>query len=140
MSFTVRNHYVPQWYQRRFFHLGAGQTTFFYLDMKPDAIWLPGGKTKLKKSVYVQGPEKCFKADHLYTLFFGKNASDVIEKVFFGGIDATGEKAVPFFANYGMRAGVNEAFRGMMDYVAAQLFRTPKGLRLLQAGEKRGQV
>ncbi len=132
MSFTVRNHYVPQWYQRRFFEREAGQTTFFYLDMKPDTIRLPGGQTKPKKSVYVQGPVKCFKADHLYTLLFGKNASDVIEKVFFGRIDATGEKAVPFFADYGMRAGVNEAFRGMMDYVAAQLFRTPKGLRLLQ--------
>lgn len=132
MSFTVRNHYVPQWYQRRFFEPGAGQTTFFYLDMKPDVIRLPGGKTKLKKSVYIQGPLQCFKEDHLYTLVFGNKASDVIEKAFFGGIDKTGETAVPFFADYGMRNGVHEAHRGMMDYVAAQLFRTPKGLRLLQ--------
>ena len=132
MNFTVRNHYVPVWYQRRFFEPEAGQTTLFYLDMKPDAIRLPNGSTKLKKSVYIQGPVKCFKEDHLYTIFFGENASDVIEKAFFGRIDAIGEKAVPFFANYGMRAGVNEAFGGMMDYLGAQLFRTPKGLRLLQ--------
>lgn len=66
MNFTVRNHYVPQWYQRRFFEPGADQTTIFYLDMKPDVIHLPGGKTKFKKSVYIQGPDKCFKEDHLY--------------------------------------------------------------------------
>lgn len=132
MTFTVRNHYVPQWYQRRFFEHGAGQSTFNYLDKKPDAIRLPGGAIKLKKALYVQGPAKCFKEDHLYTLFFGKNASDVIEKTFFGRIDATGEKAVSFFENYSLREGVHEAFKGMTDYIAAQLFRTPKGLRLLQ--------
>jgi hypothetical protein len=132
MTFTIRNHYVPVWYQRRFFEPGAGQTTFFYLDMKPDSIRLPGGRFKLKKSMYIQGPLKCFKEDHLYTLLFGTYASDVIEKSFFGRIDAIGEKAVPFFANYGMRDGVHEAFNGMMNYVAAQLFRTPKGLRLLR--------
>ncbi len=132
MAFSVRNHYVPVWYQRRFFEPGTGQTTFFYLDMKPDAIRLPGGQSKLKKSMYVRGPVKCFQEEHLYTLHFGKHASDVIERRFFGRIDAIGEKSVPFFADYGMRDGVHEAFRGMMDYAAAQLFRTPKGLKLLQ--------
>lgn len=132
MSFTVRNHYVPQWYQRRFFEPGAGRTTFFYLDMKPDAIRLPCGKSKLKKSIYIQGPLQCFKEDNLYTLHFGNEASDIIEKAFFGGIDKTGEKAVPFFTDYSMRDGVHEAYKGMMDYIAAQLFRTPKGLNLLK--------
>ena len=66
--------------------------------------------------------------DHLYTLSFGKYASDVIEKQFFGAIDDAGAMAVPFFADYDMREGVHEAFEGMRDFLAAQLFRTPKGL------------
>lgn len=131
-NFTVANHYVPQWYQRRFFEPGSGATTLFYLDTTPDKIPLPNGRVKLKKSLYEQGPKMCFKQDHLYTLVFGERATDVIEKRFFGDLDRRGDEAVRFFENYSYREGAHEAFPAMLDYLAAQLFRTPKGLQLIR--------
>lgn len=131
-NFTVANHYVPQWYQKRFFEPNSGATTLFLLDKAPDRIRLPNGGVKFKKSIYEQGPKKCFKEDHLYTLLFGKSATDVIEKNFFGVIDREGHEAVQFFENYTVREGVQEAFSAMLNYLAAQLFRTPKGLQLIR--------
>lgn len=131
-NFTIRNHYVPQWYQRRFFMLGNGQSKLWYLDLKPEVIHLPNGRKTTRKALRQLGPVNCFKADHLYTLLFGKFASDVIEKRFFGKLDDHGEKAVDFFADYSMREGVHEAFYNMRNYLAAQLFRTPKGLDFLR--------
>jgi hypothetical protein len=133
MSFTVRNHYVPQWYQWRFFPAGSGATKLWYLDLSPDPILRPDGKRMTRKAVRHLGPINCFRQDHLYTLYFGKYASDVIERRFFGAIDSMGEKAVPFFADYSMSKGVHEAFEGMQSYLSAQLFRTPKGLEMLRA-------
>lgn len=132
MTFTVRNHYVPQWYQRRFFVSRKEQSHLFYLDLKPDLIHLPNGGTKARRALYRLGPARCFQQDHLYTLYFGEHASDVMERRFFGALDAAGEKAVQFFSNYGLREGAHEAFQVMRDYLAAQLFRTPKGLDMLR--------
>jgi hypothetical protein len=131
-NFTVRNHYVPQWYQRRFFIPGTGQSKLWYLDLKPEAIVRPNGSKTTRRALRQLGPVNCFKEDHLYTLYFGKYATDVIEKRFFGAMDSLGEKAVDFFADYCMRDGVHEAFNGMRNYLAAQFFRTPKGLDLLR--------
>lgn len=130
-NFTVRNHYVPQWYQRRF--LAAGSSQQWYLDLKPDVIPLQNGKTTTRKAMRRLGPISCFEQDHLYTLVFGPYATDVMEKRFFGTLDSTGEKSVPFFANFSVREGVHPAFRGLLDYLSAQLFRTPKGLQMLRA-------
>ncbi|MDP2430760.1 MAG: DUF4238 domain-containing protein [Pseudomonadota bacterium] len=131
MTFTIRNHYVPQWYQRRF--LPIGQSKLWYLDLRPDPIRRPDGTTTTRKALRHLGPVNCFLQDHLYTLCFGPYETDVLEKSFFGKVDTTGEKAVTFFSDYGMREGVHEAFNGMINYLSAQLFRTPKGLRMLQA-------
>lgn len=140
MSFTVRNHYVPQWYQRRFLPAGCGASKLWYLDLKPETIRRPNGTPVRRQdgSVVTRdalrhlGPINCFQREHLYTLYFGKHATDVIEKRFFGSMDSRGETAVEFFSNYGMRDGVHEAFEAMRDYLAAQYFRTPKGLAALQ--------
>ncbi|MES2948169.1 MAG: DUF4238 domain-containing protein [Pseudomonadota bacterium] len=133
MNTAVAHHYVPKWYQKRFLDSANGATTFLYLDMRPDRIPLPGGAFKFKKSIYIQGPKPCFEQPHLYTLFFGADASDAIESQFFGKIDQHGEAAVLFFENYTYQDGTHEKFRFMRQYLGAQLFRTPKGLRLLQA-------
>jgi len=130
MSFAIRNHYVPQWYQRRF--LPPGQSKLWYLDLKPEVIRRPNGSTTTRKAIRHLGPANCFQQDHLYTLYFGKYATDIMEKQFFGALDAAGEKAVAFFADYGMREGVHAAFQGLIDYLSAQLFRTPKGLEMLR--------
>lgn len=140
MTFTVRNHYVPQWYQRRFLPANSGASKLWYLDLTPEVIRRPDGTPVRNRNGQVVtrdalrrlGPVNCFQQEHLYTLYFGENASDVIEKVFFGTMDSLGEKAVAFFENYSMRDGVHEAFNGMRDYLAAQFFRTPKGLAVLR--------
>lgn len=131
-NFTVRNHYVPRWYQHRFFEEGVAQSHLFYLDLSPDLIKLPHGRTKYRTAMRRLGSANCFKQDHLYTLYFGQNANDVIERKFFGAIDQMGKKAVSFFADYHYCDEAHSAFPGMRDYLAAQLFRTPRGLRLLQ--------
>lgn len=140
MSFTVRNHYVPQWYQRRFFPPGLKTSKHWYLDLHPEVIRRPDGASIRRPDGTVVtrdalrhlGPVSCFQQDHLYTLYFGNYATDLIEKQFFGAMDSQGEKAVAFFADYGMREGVHDAFEGMRNYLAAQLFRTPKGLEVLR--------
>lgn len=133
MSFTVRNHYVPQWYQRRFFEPGIGQSQLCYLDLKPEVIRRPNGTATTRRALRNLGPVNCFQQEHLYTLYFGKYETDVMERSFFGNVDAVGESAVAFFSDYDMRDGVREAFHGMIDYLAAQMFRTPKGLDMLRA-------
>jgi hypothetical protein len=62
---THRNHFVPQWYQRRF--LPAGATRFFYLDLKP-AIVSSGGKKYQRRALLRWGPPRCFCVDDLYTM------------------------------------------------------------------------
>ena len=142
MNFTVRNHYVPQWYQHRFFDASANQSLLFYLDLTPELISLPGGRSKPRTALRRLGPANCFKEDHLYTLTFGEYATDVIERRFFGKIDQNGESALKFFANYTYSDKAHTAFPALCDFMAAQLFRTPKGLKLLQqlAGTKDHQA
>ena len=72
----------------------------FYLDLKPDKIVHPDGGFHHRKALRRLGPKECFKDEHLYTLFFGKYATDIIEKNFFGPIDNSGSELIEFFANY----------------------------------------
>ena len=127
---TRRNHFVPQWYQRRF--LPAGVTHFFYLDLKPDTVVSPGGKKYQRRALLRRGPPRCFCVDDLYSIKLGSWSTDAIERQFFGPIDARGEKAVGFFLNYGMRNGAHEALKSMMPYMSAQRFRTRRGLDYLR--------
>jgi hypothetical protein len=46
---THRNHYVPEWYQRRF--LPRGVDRFFYLDLKPDIVKIGPGRSYTRKSL-----------------------------------------------------------------------------------------
>jgi hypothetical protein len=126
LNVARRNHYVPQWYQRRFLPAGAAQ--FFYLDLKPDTVISPGGKKYQRRSLLRWGPPSCFCVDDLYTVKLGQWSTDAIERQFFGPIDAKGEKAVRFLIDYGMRDGAHEAFEAIMPYMSAQRFRTPRGL------------
>lgn len=129
-NFTHRNHYVPQWYQRRF--LPAGTTHFFYLDLKPDTVTSPGGTRYQRRALLRWGPPRCFCMDDLYTLKLGAWGTDAVERQFFGPIDAHGERAVSFFLDYGMRDGVHEAYEAMLPYMSAQRFRTPRGLDFIR--------
>ena len=132
MMFTSRNHYVPQWYQRRFVIPGDRESKFFYLDLNPGTAKAADGRSYTRKALLRWGPPRCFKEDHLYTTRFGQFQSDEIERRLFGPIDAEGERAVAFFTNYEFRKGAREAFQGLMEFMDAQRLRTPKGLDFLQ--------
>lgn len=123
---THRNHYVPQWYQRRF--LAGGRTHFHYLDLAPETLVSPGGKRYERRRLLRWGPKKCLKQDDLYTVKLGRLSTDAVERHFFGPIDAQGETAVAFFVDYELRNGVHDAYQALITYMGAQRFRTPRGL------------
>jgi len=132
MSFTTRNHYVPQWYQDRFLAPGRTEDKYYYLDLHPKKVVRPGGRHHFRNAVRRLGPASCFKEDHLYTLRFGNYGFDVVEKRFFGELDRRGCKAVEFFRDYDLCDGANDAFNDLVPYMDAQKLRTPKGLDFLK--------
>jgi hypothetical protein len=122
---TVSNHYVPRWYQRRF--LLPGDTRLRYLDLRPERIPAAPGR-KFRSNLMHWGPERCFARDHLYTIKLGRWMTDEIEHGFFRQIDEGGRVGVDFFANYRLTAEFEEAWHGLMAFMDAQRFRTPRGL------------
>ena len=132
MSFTTRNHYVPQWYQHLFFPAGIKEKKFFYLDKDPEKRPLPGGRYFYRNACRRLGPINCFMQDHLYTLVFGEQASDIVEKSFFGTIDETGAGLVEALAEYNPHTILQTAIPDFTRYLDAQKLRTPKGLDYLR--------
>ena len=77
-----RNHYVPEWYQKRFIPSDERESKFFYIDLRPDKI---PNTTKTRKSILRWGPKKCFTAKDLYTVKLGGWENVDIENFFLGG-------------------------------------------------------
>ena len=128
---SVVHHYVPQWYQERFFEPGQREQKFFYLDKHPDTVTAPNGKTYTRNDVLRWGTPRCFQEEHLYSARFGKAVSDLIERQFFGRIDDVGSNALPLIAEYRLENDLNEAWQGFMHFMGAQKQRTPKTLDLI---------
>jgi hypothetical protein len=129
------HHYVPRWYQKRF--LARGQDKLWYLDLKPEKVVIDRQRSYTRQALRRMYPAECFWLKDLYILRFGRNVTDVIEKVFFGTVDARGHKSVQFFATQPIdRIGLNPAHSGLLGFIAAQRLRTPRGLDWLrkQAG------
>jgi hypothetical protein len=62
----LSNHYVPQWYQKRFIPEGQQNKELYYLDLKPGTFTDPRGVVHPKRSIYLQGTRLCF-AEMTYT-------------------------------------------------------------------------
>jgi hypothetical protein len=123
------NHYVPEWYQRRF--LLPRQTNYFYLDKSPD-VHTSNGYTWKSKEIQNWGVRKCFAQDDLYTTRWGSTSNTDIERFFFGKIDAAAPSALDFFANYKPDCVDADAFKTFLEYMSVQKLRTPKGLAWLR--------
>ena len=123
------NHYVPEWYQKRF--LAAGKGKYFYLDLEPDTV-TSNGHTYRRKELNNWGPVSCFAQDDLYTTTWGGLENRDIEKFFFGQLDDKGRSAVDFFSDFSIRDGCQEAFLALIRYMSVQKLRTPKGLTWLR--------
>lgn len=126
-----RNHYVPQWYQRRFLP-SSGEQKFYYLDLQPDILVSGNGIARKRKDVLRWGPNKCFAQHDLYTTRFGNLYSTEIERRFFGEIDTRGEVAVKHFAAYKHPEYDHDSFNKLLPFISVQKLRTPKGLLALQ--------
>jgi Protein of unknown function (DUF4238) len=126
---TTNNHYVPQWYQRRF--LPAGQTAFVYLDLQPEEIVTPTGKRVRLREKRNRGPGKCFEEKDLYTTRFFGEPNDAIERFLFGAIDTHGSRAIEALASNDMD-GLSRYFGAALEYMDAQILRTPRGLSWLK--------
>ena len=131
MGNFTRNHYVPEWYQYRFFEGNEDEKKFFYLDMKPEAIPAPNGKRYTRKSILRWGPPRCFYEDHLYTTRFSGWESTEIEEKFFGKLDTNGKKALEYFTNFEHPSVDHQAFHDFLPFISVQRIRTPKGLSYL---------
>lgn len=127
-----RNHYVPQWYQRRFIPPGQQKQELFYLDLKPESFSVPNGQRHHRHSVKRQGPRKCFVENDLYTATIEGIESTEVERIFFGEIDRSGKRAVEYFAGFAHPSVDGHAYQALMQYMSTQRLRTPKGLGWLR--------
>lgn len=130
MTKHLSNHYVPVWYQKRFFPLGVEEKKFFYLDLKPDTI-VSNGRPFRRNALLPWGPKHCFCQDDLYTTKYGHWVSTEIEEKFFGPLDASARPALDYFANFTHPDADDEQFQQLLLYMSIQKLRTPKGLAYL---------
>jgi hypothetical protein len=132
-DFTAINHYVPQWYQKRFIPDDRKDRKYHYLDMAPERVQnVDGTGFHVRNERRYLGPASCFQQQHLYTMFFGGNATDVIEKKFFGEIDSIGATALELFLDYDWTRTEHHTIHDFIDFIGAQKLRTPKGLDYLK--------
>jgi len=123
------NHYVPQWYQKRFLPNGRGKQ--WYLDLRPEKV-TKTGYTYTRNSLMHWGPENCFAQDDLYTTRWGEIENRDIERFFFGELDNKAPMAVKHFADFKLGSQTEDAFNILTSYMSVQKLRTPKGLKWLR--------
>jgi len=123
------NHYVPEWYQRRF--LLPGQHKHWYLDLKPEQR-RSGNTTYTRRDLLHWGPDCCFAQDGLYTTEWGNIRNTEIEQFFFGKLDQEGKKAVEYFGDFEHPSVNSDLFHSFVQYMSVQKLRTPKGLGCLR--------
>jgi hypothetical protein len=122
---------VPEWYQKRFLPPGVEQ--LHALDLKPETVKLPNGKSFTPSAYRMRPISKCFCRDDLYMLRFGQSVTDWVERTFFGAVDRRGSAAVEEFSNItGSSDGFAPALGEVLPYMGAQRFRTPRGLDWLK--------
>ncbi|WP_349366797.1 MAG: DUF4238 domain-containing protein [Nitratireductor rhodophyticola] len=129
------NHYVPEWYQRRF--MLPGQHKYWYLDLKPERQ-TSGGVTFTRRDRLHWGPERCFAQNDLYTTQWGDIVNTEIEQFFFGSLDSEGKKAAEYFGGFKHPSANGAMLETLISYMSAQKLRTPKGLATLQSMTRLG--
>jgi hypothetical protein len=125
---THRNHYVPRWYQKRFFK--KPDVGLFSLEL---SIPVDGTPQSVQARAHKRhSPKVCFYGEDLYTTILFGVPNDDIERFLFGDIDNTGAQAVLAVAENDERK-IYEFFQLFFDYMNAQKVRTPKGLDWVKA-------
>lgn len=119
-----KNHYVPEWYQRRFFSNNSNKLFYLSLDHHKQ---LPDGRIISYREVSEWPTSRGFYKLDLYTTQFGEILNDEIERLLMGTIDAEGAKAVSAISD-GNLSAVHHALQPFFEYLDTQKLRTPKGL------------
>lgn len=127
-----RNHYVPVWYQKRFFPAGQTSREFFYLDLRPPFLDLGGGAIQVSSGLSRRGPKKSFVEPDLYTRFIGTEPNTDVEQQFFGEVDDRGKAAIEAFGNFSYQPAALENLRVLLIYMVTQKLRTPKGMKWIE--------
>ena len=129
MTQSHKHHYVPEWYQKRF--MFDGQKSYFRLDLSPEIINRPDGKTIRKGEVFNKGPSRFFYEIDLYTTKYFEHENDDIERHLFGKIDTDGAAAISAMASPDWMKLIHPHIINYFEYMDAQRLRTPKGLNWL---------
>jgi len=129
MTQSHKHHYVPEWYQRGF--MFDGQKSYFRLDLSPETIKRPDGKTIKKGEILTKGPTRFFYEKDLYTTKYFEHENDDIERYLFGKIDTDGAAAIPAMASPDWMKLIHPHIVNYFEYMDAQRLRTPKGLNWL---------
>lgn len=129
------NHYVPEWYQKRFIPAESKHRKLWYLDLHPSDGYTDGAGTFHRYSgLHHWGPRKSFALDDLYTSYLGGEASNDVERLFFGDIDRRGKGAVEAYGAFSHEnPKALQAIGDLLMYLVTQRLRTPKGLGWLAA-------
>lgn len=130
VSIIRNNHYVPQWYQERFFI--DGRRSLSYLDLAPQSFVGSDGATRTGRNRFDWPTSKMFRQRDLYSTSFGAAVSDEIERKLFGDIDSRGAVAVRAFAKAN-EVDWHSHFEDFFKFVDIQKLRTPKGLDWLRS-------
>ncbi|WP_222297151.1 DUF4238 domain-containing protein [Rhizobium leguminosarum] len=123
MSETRDNHYVPQWYQRRFFE--PGKSTLAYLDLTPPRKVLDDGRIITERALFDRYTTGAFYQTDLYSTFFGTSVNDEIERHLFGSVDVRGSKAVKAFAEADPVDGIGTS-KPSSNILISRKFERPK--------------
>jgi hypothetical protein len=129
------NHYVPEWYQRRF--LSKGQNRQYYLNLRPDTE-VRNGHAFTHHPLKIWGPKMCFAQDDLYTTEWGGLPNREIEKFFFGKWDNSAPAALDHFSEFTFDGVSADAFNILLPYLSIQKLRTPRGLGWLRKHVRSG--
>ncbi len=126
------NHYVPEWYQKRFIPTSQIDRELYYLDLRPESFVDGRGRVHERTGLHRWGFRFCFAERDLYTTQLNGVDSTEIEKQFFGAIDREGRKAVEYYTNFAHPWDGGNALQELMMYMSTQKLRTPKGLGWLR--------
>ena len=119
------NHYVPQWYQRRFIPPDARDRELFLLDLSPERFKTPNGLRVTRRALRRKGTRHCFAINDLYTTRLRGVESRELERTFFGEVDRRGKRAVEWFARDGFDGFYEEVLDDLMLFMSSQKLRTP---------------
>lgn len=135
---SVKHHYVPEWYQRRF--LVPGASAFKILDLCPDVYRDRfGAVVGRSRPILEKGPAAFFYEKDFYTVRWFGHPNDDIERLLFGAIDREGARAINAFLAEDWDT-VHHTYWQMFEFMDALRLRTPKGLRLVHLlGRARNQ-